>query len=222
MELAGAGFINVHLHKDFVSHHISDLLQRGVRPPWCGPQQRVVIDMSSPNIAKEMHVGHLRYISYCTFMQHLLKTNAEVWYIFTCCWLVYFSSCSLAGNLLESFTNVVPIGDESEMYVCAWFSELGHYFNFTYTYDTVSQCSILPTSILPVWLWRQSTNWNEKCYRTCNLSVLGPHLFGQWKICLHQILQCSQLFVNGFDSSQTFKQVLLLNVHIFLVKCNGL
>jgi len=61
VEMAGAGFINVHLQKDFVSHQISELLQKGVRPPRSGPRLRVVIDMSSPNIAKEMHVGHLRY-----------------------------------------------------------------------------------------------------------------------------------------------------------------
>jgi len=62
VELAGAGFINVHLQKDFVSRHISELVLKGVRPPRSGPHRRVVIDMSSPNIAKEMHVGHLRYI----------------------------------------------------------------------------------------------------------------------------------------------------------------
>jgi len=60
VELAGAGFINVRLQKEFVSRQISELLQKGVRSPQCGPQKRVVIDMSSPNIAKEMHVGHLR------------------------------------------------------------------------------------------------------------------------------------------------------------------
>lgn len=62
VELAGAGFINVHLQKDFVSQQITELLQKGVRRPRCGPRRRVVIDMSSPNIAKEMHVGHLRCV----------------------------------------------------------------------------------------------------------------------------------------------------------------
>ena len=42
------------------------LLTHGVRPPpkehLEGPKtrQRVIVDFSSPNIAKEMHVGHLR------------------------------------------------------------------------------------------------------------------------------------------------------------------
>ena len=44
---------------------MSILLSRGVRPPPTehleGPKtkQRVIVDFSSPNIAKEMHVGHL-------------------------------------------------------------------------------------------------------------------------------------------------------------------
>ena len=35
----------------------------GVRPPpvhEVGKRKRVIVDYSSPNIAKEMHVGHLR------------------------------------------------------------------------------------------------------------------------------------------------------------------
>ena len=62
MEIAGAGFINVHLKKEFVSRELCNILVNGVRPPDVGPSKKVVIDMSSPNIAKEMHVGHLRYL----------------------------------------------------------------------------------------------------------------------------------------------------------------
>ena len=49
------------MKKSFVSAQISDLLNKGVRPPNVGSRKRVLVDMSSPNIAKEMHVGHLRY-----------------------------------------------------------------------------------------------------------------------------------------------------------------
>ena len=59
-EVAGPGFINVHLQRDFVAHHVSNLIARGVQPPHVGKRQHVIIDYSSPNIAKEMHVGHLR------------------------------------------------------------------------------------------------------------------------------------------------------------------
>lgn len=59
-EIAGPGFINVHLKKQFVSKLLNNLLMNGVQPPSLASKKKVVIDFSSPNIAKEMHVGHLR------------------------------------------------------------------------------------------------------------------------------------------------------------------
>ena len=57
LEIAGPGFINIHLNKSFLAtslnHMKRDLLASE-------DQQTVVIDYSSPNLAKEMHVGHLR------------------------------------------------------------------------------------------------------------------------------------------------------------------
>ncbi|XP_066572549.1 arginine--tRNA ligase, cytoplasmic isoform X1 [Amia ocellicauda] len=60
LEIAGPGFINIHLKKDFVSKLLTNLLRNGVKPPAVEAKKKVVVDFSSPNIAKEMHVGHLR------------------------------------------------------------------------------------------------------------------------------------------------------------------
>nr|XP_033783190.1 arginine--tRNA ligase, cytoplasmic isoform X1 [Geotrypetes seraphini]XP_033783191.1 arginine--tRNA ligase, cytoplasmic isoform X1 [Geotrypetes seraphini] len=60
VDIAGPGFINISMRKDFVSKQLTKILVNGVQPPSVGSQKKVIVDFSSPNIAKEMHVGHLR------------------------------------------------------------------------------------------------------------------------------------------------------------------
>lgn len=61
MEIAGPGFINLTLSNEFLSAEIEALLQDdhyGVPLP--KEKKKVIVEFSSPNIAKELHVGHLR------------------------------------------------------------------------------------------------------------------------------------------------------------------
>lgn len=60
LEVAGAGFINIFLRRDYAVSYLTNLLKTGHVPPPQTKRQRVIVDFSSPNIAKEMHVGHLR------------------------------------------------------------------------------------------------------------------------------------------------------------------
>ncbi|WP_288901692.1 arginine--tRNA ligase [uncultured Sneathiella sp.] len=61
LTLAGPGFINLRLNDDFLLGHISDLAEDshfGCRSEH--PSQKVILDYGGPNVAKAMHVGHLR------------------------------------------------------------------------------------------------------------------------------------------------------------------
>lgn len=60
-EIAGPGFINLTLHPDLLKAHIrSALASERVGVATVESPETIVIDYSSPNVAKPMHVGHIR------------------------------------------------------------------------------------------------------------------------------------------------------------------
>ncbi|EEX50006.1 srginyl-tRNA synthase [Pasteurella dagmatis] len=60
IELAGPGFINIFLDKHWLAENVQNALNDEKLGITVTEKQTVVADYSSPNVAKEMHVGHLR------------------------------------------------------------------------------------------------------------------------------------------------------------------
>jgi arginyl-tRNA synthetase len=61
LSIAGPGFINIKIHSSFLTQALSDLKddkRKGL--PEVAVKKKIFIDFGGPNIAKPMHVGHLR------------------------------------------------------------------------------------------------------------------------------------------------------------------
>ncbi|XP_073476813.1 arginine--tRNA ligase, cytoplasmic [Aquarana catesbeiana] len=119
-DIAGPGFINIHLRKDFVSKQLSKLLVNGVQPPSVEEKKKVVVDFSSPNIAKEMHVGHLRSTiigdSICRLFEFVGHEVLRINHLGD--WGTQFGM--LIAHLQDKFPNYLsvspPIGDLQSFY----------------------------------------------------------------------------------------------------------
>lgn len=120
MEVAGPGFVNITLSPNFIREQLVHLVVKGVRAPSGIKKKRVIVDFSSPNIAKEMHVGHLRSTiigdSICRLLEYLGHDVLRLNHIGD--WGTQFGM--LLAHLEDRFPNFAtetpPIGDLQAFY----------------------------------------------------------------------------------------------------------
>jgi len=116
---AAAGYVNITIAKTWVQKELSKSVSTGIVFP---PQkkQKCIVDFSSPNIAKEMHVGHLRSTiigeSICRVLDWLGHDVSRVNHVGD--WGTQFGM--LITHLKDEFPNFLnerpPIGDLQEFY----------------------------------------------------------------------------------------------------------
>ncbi|WP_227317098.1 arginine--tRNA ligase [Cedecea davisae] len=60
VEIAGPGFINIFLEPEFLAKSVDEAVASERVGVTAAKPQTIVVDYSAPNVAKEMHVGHIR------------------------------------------------------------------------------------------------------------------------------------------------------------------
>src|SRR5260370_10422964 len=74
IEISGRGFLNLTLSAGWIAGQASGLLtDERLGVPLAVPAETVVVDYSSPNVVKEMHVGHLRTTVVWDAIVHILE-----------------------------------------------------------------------------------------------------------------------------------------------------
>lgn len=79
-EIAGSGFINLWLRRDYLSSKLVELLNRenGVRTSYL-EGKKIMVEFAHPNTHKELHIGHMRTLITGEALSRILSTTgAEV------------------------------------------------------------------------------------------------------------------------------------------------
>uniref|UniRef100_A0A914W0Y8 Probable arginine--tRNA ligase, cytoplasmic n=1 Tax=Plectus sambesii TaxID=2011161 RepID=A0A914W0Y8_9BILA len=121
-EVAGPGFVNIFLNRATIAKRVGQVCMEGVKAVLLPrvASRRAVVDFSSPNVAKEMHVGHLRSTiigdSICRLLEHVHFDVLRINHIGD--WGTQFGM--LIAHLQERFPNFLtetpPIGDLQAFY----------------------------------------------------------------------------------------------------------
>lgn len=155
VDIAGPGFINVVVNEIYLGGKIKDLIVNGVNVKKTDPRNKVLIDYSSPNIAKEMHVGHLRSTIIGDCLANILEfVGYDVLRInHVGDWGTQFGM--LLANLIEKFPNYLnqppPIRDLQAFYKEAKTRFDGEEEFKKRAYDTVVRLQSKDPDVIKAW-----------------------------------------------------------------------
>ncbi len=71
IEIAGPGFINLNVTDAYLTHYLSELENLGIKST--SETRQIVLDYGGPNVAKALHVGHLRSAVIGSTVRNILK-----------------------------------------------------------------------------------------------------------------------------------------------------
>lgn len=78
VNVVGAGFINLDLSDDFLLSYIKNILQdKNLGIPQSQKEETIVIDYGGPNVAKPLHIGHLRSAIIGESLKRLAKATGR-------------------------------------------------------------------------------------------------------------------------------------------------
>ena len=122
IQTAPSGFINITIGSKNIENSIVNIVINGCKPPKM-IKKTVVVDFSSPNIAKEMHVGHLRSTiigdSICRILEFCNHTVLRTNHVGD--WGTQFGMliCYLKDEYPDVLTNTPDISDLTKIYKAA-------------------------------------------------------------------------------------------------------
>lgn len=109
---AGSFFININLNDDWIESYGMKLLKEGISVTQQSDRKKIIIDFSSPNIAKEMHVGHLRSTIQGDTISRILEYLGHNVLRQVLIYLTLLESCWRLGNTIWhvnfSFRRITP------------------------------------------------------------------------------------------------------------------
>jgi arginyl-tRNA synthetase len=118
-EIAGPGFINITLTDSYLAQALSKHLL--ATKPTVEKPERVVVDYSSPNLAKEMHIGHLRSTvigdTVVRVLEHVGHTPIRANHVGD--WGAQFGSLLAYLNEAETSTEYAQLSDLEAFYQVA-------------------------------------------------------------------------------------------------------